>query len=219
MLKRSKRFYSPGLISLVGYLFLLPYAEERIAGKKEGMIVINVPIDQEDDTSYIRLFSSRNISNEINRKNNILFNLDNNERDNFEKFKLIRFEAKRLKYTNDTNSVIVIKLSDSSYYSAIVELVNICEVDRHKRFALFDRQFVIFGESLPIKSIVSPGTTACFLCNDLILISKKKTIFEKLSLLIKPFNLFQIGGLTLIWILMILTEIIYYKCQIKKSPL
>ncbi len=174
------------------------------------MITINVPIDENEDIPYLNIFSSRRISNEIRQKKKIQFNLDNNTMANKEKLDLVRHEAKRLKYTNDTNEVIVAKLNDSTVYSVIVGLMNICHEDGHKTHALFDRQFVIFGEPAYKKPKPEP-MYCCFMGNDLIIIEPKKSFREKLEILIQPFSIAQVGGLLFVWIIMTLSAFMHFK--------
>ena len=70
---------------------------------------------------------------------------------------MIRYEALKLKYTEDTSKVILINLTDSIRYGDFVSIIDMCEADGHKRYAYWDNKFVIFGE-LPKRKIIQKDT-------------------------------------------------------------
>ena len=115
-------------------------------------------------------FAICNIEKEIKRKKQIKFTLDNNEKDNKRKMEMIQYEALKLKYTQDTATVVVIILSDSITYGDFISIFDMCLADGHNRYASWDDKFVIFGE-WPQKKI-EKSDFICFLCNDVLTIKQ-----------------------------------------------
>ena len=74
---------------------------------------------------------------------------------------MIRYEALKLKYTEDTSKVILINLTDSIKYRDFVSIVDMCDADGHKRYAYWDNKFVIF-EELPKRKIEQTDTIPLF---------------------------------------------------------
>ncbi len=109
---------------------------------KYHMIKIFVPKD-EDSLSQ---FSSHYILNLIKNKNQVHTELDDDKFTNQKKLSFIQYEARKLKYLKDTNSVINISITKEVSYSEVLQLLNICFEDGHKRFVLLKNRFVIFGE-------------------------------------------------------------------------
>jgi hypothetical protein len=64
---------------------------------------------------------------------------------NAKKLELIKYEARKLKYTKDTNTVIEVTLTTETKYKEFINLLYICNEDKHKRFVLVKNRFVIFG--------------------------------------------------------------------------
>lgn len=200
MNRTGKLSYAPGIISLIGLFIIYPYCYKRIAHKNIGLIEINVPIDDDEDIPYLKLFSEKNIENEVNDKIKIVFKLDEDRITNLKKIKLIRSEALKLKFQNDTSTVIVAALTDSTNYETIVQLLNICQLDKHKRFALLEKSFIIFGEGPP-DNIIKPILNFESWGNDLIPPTKKEiktNLIYKISNKIKPYlnslNIYLILG-------------------------
>ena len=62
-------------------------------------------------------------------------------------FCLIQYEGRRLKYTGDTSSVIYITFSKDVIYKEIIQLLNICQNDKHQMYALLKNAFVILDKT------------------------------------------------------------------------
>jgi hypothetical protein len=62
--------------------------------------------------------------------------LDGDRETNQKKIELIKYEARKLKYTKDTTTVINISLTNETTYSELVQLIDLCYADKHKRFTL-----------------------------------------------------------------------------------
>jgi hypothetical protein len=156
-------------------------------------------------------FSSCYFESVISKKRKIQFTLNENGEENKIKMSVIRYEALKLKYTMDTSTVILITLSDSISYGEVISLYDLCEYDKHKRYASWDNKFVIFCEWPEKKKIESKFS--CFLCNDVIRIKEpitKPTLFKLINQNVKkyytPQGLYQILG----WIV-ILISFFYFK--------
>ena len=98
------------------------------------------------DGNSLSLFSSLYVLNLIKNKKQIQAELDDDKLTNQKKLSFIQYEARKLKYSKDTNSVINISLTNEVSYSEVLQLFNICFEDGHKRFALLKNRFIIFGE-------------------------------------------------------------------------
>ena len=113
---------------------------------KEYCITMFMPKDCNGDIDCTVYYGTCCIEKEIKRKKQIKFTLDNNEKDNKRKMEMIRYESLKLKYTEDTSTVVLLTLSDSISYGEYVSILDMCDYDGHKRFASWDNKFVIFGE-------------------------------------------------------------------------
>ena len=189
-----KLYYAPGIISLAGFLFILPYSFKRIVPKKEGTIKFYVPMTEGDPYQ----FSETYISNNISSKKKLKITLNDDRKTNSKKLEMIRYEARKLKYTYDTSAVILLKFTDKFHYGEFIKLLDQCNQDSIRRYSILNNEFVIFGESPPRK--VEPNTSECFLCNDVIhLPAPEKSFKEKLITAIRPYTNFQTIGLLTGW--------------------
>jgi hypothetical protein len=146
-MKRTKKlFYVPGLISLFGILIALPSFYKKTKPIKEHCLTLFMPADCKEDCPMEYQFSSCQLEKDIIKRKKIRFTLNENSEENKRKIEVIRYEALKLKYTQDTASVILITLSDSISYGEFISLRDICEYDKHKRYASWNNKFVIFGE-------------------------------------------------------------------------
>lgn len=91
-------------------------------------------------------FSTHSVYNIIKGKKKIRIELDNDRLTNQKKINLIQYEARKLKYTMDTTTVIIASLTKDVLYSEIMQLIRLCKNDSHKRYALVDNNFIILGE-------------------------------------------------------------------------
>ena len=108
---------------------------------------INVPKDK----IGLHYFSNFSILNQIQKKKKIKIELNEDNYTNQKKFELIRNEARKLKYTKDTSSVIDISLTNKINYEVILQLFIICQEDEHHMYSLLRNRYIIFGEYPPEK--------------------------------------------------------------------
>lgn len=127
-------------------------------------------------TSGITAYNTSFVLEKTKGKHLITIDLDGNIALNGRKMLYIEQEAMRINYSYDTTSVIRVSLSDSTTYGTFVQLLNIMTADVIKRYALIGNDFYIFGEP-PVTAI--PFTADCFLCNDVVLMQKQYTSYEK----------------------------------------
>jgi len=150
MFRNLKLIYSPGLISLLALLIFLCFGLKRVIPKRESFITYFAPKDTRPH-DWSKIFSKYIIIDEIKKKRKIQITLDDDRFTNKKKINLIRYEAQKIKFTNDYSAVVLITLTNEITYGEFVSLLNICQMDDHKRFAAFDDKFVIFGNTLPVK--------------------------------------------------------------------
>jgi hypothetical protein len=145
-MERTKRlYYAPGLISLIGLFVVLPYFYRQKATVKLGVLPLVVPMDchrGRESNNYSKCL----FENELKSKKLVTITINENKNLNKQKLDIIRHEALRLKYFENTTTVILITLSDSINYGDFVAIVDMCEYDGHRRYASWDNKFVIFGE-------------------------------------------------------------------------
>jgi len=160
--KLLKLLYVPGLISLIGLLIMLPSLYKRNIPIKEYCITMFLPKDCRGNKDWTFEYATCNFGKEIKKRKQIKFTLDNNKKDNERKMEMIRYEALKLKYTEDPSTVILINLTDSIRYGDFISIVDMCVADGHKRYAYWDNKFVIF-EDLPKRKIKQTDTTLLFI--------------------------------------------------------
>jgi len=146
MFRNLKLIYSPGLISLLALLIFLCFGLKRVIPKRESFITYFAPKDTRPH-DWSKIFSKYIIIDEIKKKRKIQITLDDDRFTNKKKINLIRYEAQKIKFTNDYSAVVLITLTNEITYGEFVSLLNMCQMDDHKRFAAFDDKFVIFGNT------------------------------------------------------------------------
>lgn len=214
-----KIYYAPGIISLIGYLFILPYAIGKTEISSTRVIPLFVPKIATPNDDFQYLLSDQRILKDIKSKKIIRFYLNSDRKTNQDNINMIRHEAKRIKNTLDSNTVIFVEYTDDLLYGEFFRIVDNCIADSIKRYASWNRYFVIFGESLPQKR--SNTNPECFLCGDVIPIPREasqKSSLEKIFAMISPFSLPQIGSMASIWLLMVLTTIRAVSQRKKLTP-
>ena len=210
MKRTGKLLYVPGLISLIGLLVALPSFYKKVIPIKEYSLTLFIPTDCKKDRSMGSEFSSCYIESIISKKKKLQFTLNENGDENKIKKSLIRYEALKLKYTMDTSTVILITLSDSISYGEVISLYDLCEYDKHKRYASWDNKFVIFGEWPEKKKIESKFS--CFFCDDVIRIKEpipKPTLFKLIDQDVKKYYTPQGLYLLLGWIVLFISFLLF----------
>lgn len=104
--------------------------------------VINVPKIRNNPNT----FNAFMILDEIKNKKKIHIELNEDRIANQKKIDLIIYEARKLKYTKDTSTVIDINFTTVTTFREIMQLIEICYTDNHKRFALLNKRLIIYGE-------------------------------------------------------------------------
>jgi hypothetical protein len=74
-------------------------------------------------------FSSYWIEKQIKNKKQIVLTSDADEKTNRKKFVLIKYEAGKIKYTQDTSTVLRIRFTNNITYGPIVRLIDLCYAD------------------------------------------------------------------------------------------
>ena len=212
-MRSRKLFYAPGIISLTALLFLLPYSYKRAKPDQKRSLILIVPKKATGKEFENLMFTDKLILQLIRHKKKLKFELAGDITTNQKKIELIRYEARKLKYTFDTTTVISVNLSDELNYCDFVKVLDNCISDNIQRFATWDNNFIIFGE-YPVPS--RDRTQVSY--NDIIYLPikpPKKTLLQKLSEFAEPFTLLQIGSLAMLWLAMILLTI--YKIKKRKQ--
>jgi biopolymer transport protein ExbD len=135
------------LIAFLSNTWILQYNIQSAYLPKFKTIQINFPRDKRKPY----LFSCFSLSDQIKTKKKIKVEIDGERLINQKKIELIRYEARKLKYTGDTTTVMDITFTKEANYGEVLQLLNICYEDHHKKFAFLGNRLIIFGEypSLP----------------------------------------------------------------------
>lgn len=149
-MKRSKIFYTPGLISLLGLyplLVIYPIGEIKI----ETCIKFFLPSDRKTSEEYSLAYSKYVIYDGIRNKKIIYVNIDDSERGlrNAKKDFIIT-EIKRLQFTYDTACVLKIGFGKSTTYGDFVWVINQAIIYGFKKYAFVDDCFYLFPNPLPV---------------------------------------------------------------------
>lgn len=105
-----------------------------------------VPKDADPNNPSLYRFEVPTILNTISNKKFISVALTTEPIENQKKLDLIRFEARRMKYTKDTNQVIRVFIPDSSKYGTFLRLLYIMNEDQQKYYFEYRNWFYILGE-------------------------------------------------------------------------
>ena len=213
MTRTKKLFYSPGIISLIGLLVIFPAFYNKNVSPKTGCLTAYMVSDCTDADRFMPRYSKCYLEKEIHNKRQIKFKL--NEKEDKKKLGIIRYEALKLKYTEDNSAVVLIYLNDGIYYGDFVALIDMCEYDEHKRYAWWDNKFVIFGELPPKKKDTSSLLRSW--SSDLIIVPKPvivPTLFELLKTRINKYYTPKGMYLFLGWIALLISSLYFRKRRI-----
>lgn len=153
--------------------------------KPQTVIKFFVPADYQSNYSRYSVTASLK-----GKKINTVY-LDEHHPLNARKLEFVAGEALKLKFYHDTTQVIKVRFSDETTYNEFVQLVNILYKDLHKRYALLDNDFYIFGETPPEPPEFQMN---CLLRYDVIHIPKVKTRQERFSEQIKYYRSFIVNN-------------------------
>jgi hypothetical protein len=142
MQQKTRFLYLPWVISLIGIWVFYFAFKEKFSIKNETCISLAIPKDGNDD----KLYSLGAITRQIAHKKQIKIELNADKQTNQKKIELIRYEARKLNYTQDTTTVINIRLTNEVTYNELIQLIDQCYSDKIKRFTLLKNSFIIFGE-------------------------------------------------------------------------
>jgi hypothetical protein len=141
---QKRLYYVPGMISLLALVIFLKWYSNRFEYRTYDSYPFAVPDSREESRSLV--VSRYQIEKDISKKKQIQIMLDENEAENSKKFDLIKYEARKLKYTHDTLTVLRISFTEKMNYGQFIQLIRLCNADGHRRFALLNKSFVIWGE-------------------------------------------------------------------------
>lgn len=106
-----------------------------------------IPSDKKPEDERSIGFRSMYIIREISNKKKLTVSLTDDHELNKQKLLLIQADAQRLEYYHDTTTVLKVNFSADATYGELVELINILNKARIKRYAWVDDSMIIFGTS------------------------------------------------------------------------
>lgn len=198
-MKRPKLFYIPGMLSLL-VVPVLFYIYQPII-KIPTVLKLFIPTD--DYSPGLYSFSRYAVKAQLKGKKINTVYLDGDRILNSKKLDFVANEALKLKYYNDTSQILHVKFSEETTYGELVQLVNIMYRDDHKRYALVDNDFYVFGNPPPAPE----PEVVQFICGthyDVILTEKKKTLSEQINYYWSPKNALLLAA----FILLIATPVV-----------
>lgn len=207
-MKYRKRLYIPGIISIAGIWLFIFLNKEKFGNEPTRVIQLYVPTFSSDNFYYE--FSDEHFEKVIRKKHQILISIDSNEIDNSKKLELIRHEARKIKYTYDTNTVVKVSFTSKTSYNEVVRLLDLCRSDSHKRYVLLNKSLVIFGEYPPKNLKKDEKLINCSLsCGTFFsrVSLPEKSLLKIIRGKISPFSIIELSGLTTLWILMLAISI------------
>jgi hypothetical protein len=143
----KRRFnYCCRVIALVWLFYSLISCQGKTPPNDYTTYSFVVPRNNKPNDPATYILSTKWIEDIIRKKKQIKITLDEDRITNQKKIALIRYEARKLKYTQDTTTIIRVNLTDETTYGELLQLIKLCNEDKHKRYALLKRSFVIFGE-------------------------------------------------------------------------
>ena len=110
-----------------------------------------VPPDDSDKSEFGKKFSGSGTLKNWKKEKKIFIRVDltGELSEDKKRMEFIRNEARRLQYTYDTTHILKVHFSEENTYGQFVELVNMMNKDRHKRYTFFKDDFYILGEAPP----------------------------------------------------------------------
>jgi hypothetical protein len=157
-MKRSRIYYRPGMISLIGlpllvWMFLLPHHPEQ-SWIYPRPLKLFIPSER-SSTRNIRLFSTYNFLSDIRGKK--VLEIDFNETwspgcDSLfisEKKDLIVRKIQDLQFLHDTTTVLKVDFGDKNNYGDFMWLLGLAHRYMLKRYAFFDDHFYLLGNPRP----------------------------------------------------------------------
>ncbi len=154
----TRTFSYVQIISLAGFQIILFFifldrladAENSIYRPQTALRFI-LPPDDSDKSEFGKKFSGSGALKNWKQEKKIFIRVDltGELAEDKKRIDVIRNEAMRLKYTNDTTHILKVHFTEDNTYGQIVELVNIMNKDRHKRYMFYKDDFYILGESPP----------------------------------------------------------------------
>ncbi|MEP7320087.1 MAG: hypothetical protein ABI921_15125 [Panacibacter sp.] len=140
-----------GFQVILFFVFLGRLTEADSVNKHETLLRIAFPTDERSKNKFELLFSGPDILDKWKKEKKIFIKIGlTGELDEDKKrIEFIKTKARELKYTYDTIHILKVHFTEDNTYGQFVELVNIMNKDRHKRYMLYKDDFYILGETPP----------------------------------------------------------------------
>ena len=122
------------------------YGQNYQAAKKTNVIRLFLPNLCKDANSFNSRFSENSVLQEVRKKKVIRVELTGDYSEDYKRFSFIRSETQRLKYSNDTTTIMQVHFTNENSYGQFVYLISFLLEDHQKRYALVQNDLYIFGE-------------------------------------------------------------------------
>lgn len=138
------------LFMVTGNTGLLLYYMINEGKPLEKRFMLAIPAD---NTHAGYRFTLQKMHAYIRTKKVLQFTLDGDNNVNWKKMAFIRYECQRIKFTEDSNTVVSIYFEKEMELQFLKVLLQICEEDRHWSYSLLPNEFIIFPGYMSITEI------------------------------------------------------------------
>lgn len=143
--KMISKWYITGTISLLGILPLFLWKSFPIQKKfNESTMNVYLPIEGDKGDEVLE-FSEGMILREVRRKKQTAFYLNDFLEQREEVLESIQQTAMEIKFGYDTSRVVKVVLGNRCTFNDFVSVLNICLIDKHKRWAWVQDSIFIFA--------------------------------------------------------------------------
>lgn len=152
-MRRRRLYYVPGLISIIGLPMLLLFYWPKET-EAPTCLKVFLPTDRKNDPGMIR-FSTEMVYKSVKAKKIVTIDLDverlNKEENRTQyifnqKLHFVSREIERLEFTNDTATVLKVKLGANNTYGDYVWVLNQLFLYKVKRYAFVDNDFYVYAD-------------------------------------------------------------------------
>jgi hypothetical protein len=142
-----RKFNYVQIICLYGFqilfvCFFLSKVNDILESKRLPGILRHVLPSDKNDSS---LFSGPSTIQKWKREKKRFFTvyLTGDVNEDRKRFEVIKYEARRVKYTCDTNTIIKVHFCNDNTYGQFVQLINMMIEDKHHRYMFYQDDFYI----------------------------------------------------------------------------
>ncbi|HEX2630787.1 MAG TPA: hypothetical protein VHM26_17340 [Chitinophagaceae bacterium] len=143
----KKRYYAPGMISLIG-LFIYFSTHSIKMPPESGYTAIQLSFPKKYDLDENMVFSHAFINKELNDRRVMSIEFDSDHATNRNKIDFIRHETRRIAYTKDSTTGIIVHFNSDVSYEDMIRLVDMAQAEIDT-YGIMDTVFFLFYRPSP----------------------------------------------------------------------